>query len=329
MSSVSPSQVPSLVTQMGYAPMLRAYADEPAVRQQVFAMVPVEGWEEGVDVMDVTGPVVPGEIKRGEASPHRTINETYRRVGLVRKLAESITLQEEFLRNPNASALLGAKIGGWMAQMGKGFQIAKETYAAKFLNRGSISAGDILVFDGSHPGHADPYPKFIYDGKPFFAASGAGHPNFFTSSTYVNQDANALSSTNLESARVLMASTNAFNESDERIRIDPNVLVVPPDLSRTARVLVNTTLLPGTAQNDINTLQGQYAVIEWRYLTDTDGWFLGVRGQGVKIFDSGDPVINISEPDKATGDITIRLISYHGGYVEDWRYWSAHATSTS
>lgn len=330
MSSVHPSQVPALVTDVGYAPMLESYAAVPNVRSSIFEMETVEGWELGFQGVVVSGPVVPSEIERGENAPARTMKEGFKRTFKIRKLAESMTLQEEMLRNPNATALVGAQVAEWLRRMGQGFQVAKEILAADVFNKGSLTAGYKPVFDGSYTAHADDYPAFIYDGKPLFAASGNGHPLFFEqTTTKYNQTANALSSTNLETGRVLMANTNAYNESNERINIDPNVLVVPPALSRTGAVLLNSSLLPGTAQNDTNTHQGQFQLIEWRYLSDAAGWFLGTRGEGLLCYDSGDPVISVSEPDKDNGNITIRLTSYHGVGVKDWRYWSAHNTPTS
>ena len=64
-------------------------------------------------------------------------------------------------------------------------------------------------------------------------------------------------------------------------------------------------------------------------LTDTDGWFLGNRGMGLVAADSGDPVILVSAPEESTGDVTVRLVSYFGTWVEQFRSWTAHRTAQS
>jgi hypothetical protein len=202
--------------------------------------------------------------------------------------------------------------------------------AADIFLYGSYTAGHKDTFDGSFPAHADPYPKFIYDGKPLFAASGNGHPLFLdTSVLKYNQDALALSAANLEAARILMTRTNAVDEANQLIRIDPDMLIVPPELEQSADVLLGSTQAPGSANNDINTQRGRYRRLTWRYLTDTDAWFLGASRKGLKFGDAGDPRILVSAPDPKTGDVTIRFVSYAGRVATDWRYWTAHATATS
>ena len=106
-------------------------------------------------------------------------------------------------------------------------------------------------------------------------------------------------------------------------------LLVPVALEQTGRVIINSEMLPGTAQNDVNTLRGSFSVLPWRYLTDTDGWFLGAARRGIKFFDSGTPTISTSAPDPKTGSVTIRFATYAGGMVTDWRQWSAHRTAQS
>ena len=59
-----------------------------------------------------------------------------------------------------------------------------------------------------------------------------------------------------------------------KIAIKPKLLVIPPNLEFTAKQLLKSEKLPGSAYNDINPAQGMipYTVMNW--LTDTDAWFI-------------------------------------------------------
>lgn len=330
MSSIDPSQIPGLVTDAGYPVMLERYAQEQALRGEIFEVESITGTEQGMTGRVIVGADEPAVIAMGADSHARTVDEGYQWFSRVIKLAEHIVIREEEYRNPNASAILTGQIASASGRFGEGFQRKKEALAAEIFLYGSYTAGRLDVFDGSYAGHVDPYPKFIYDGKPFFAASGNGHPLFLDSATTkVNQDANALSAANLESARILMTRTNAVDEAGQLIRIDPNLLLVPPELEQSADVILGSTQAPGSANNDINVQRGRYRRLTWRFLTDIDAWFLGTAKRGVKLLDSGDPMISVSMPHPTTGDVTVRFTSYFGRCVTDWRYWTAHATSTS
>lgn len=54
----------------------------------------------------------------------------------------------------------------------------------------------------------------------------------------------------------------------------PRLLVVHPNDELTARELIQSALKPGTANNEINALQGEFEVLVTPYLTDTNSWFL-------------------------------------------------------
>jgi hypothetical protein len=96
-------------------------------------------------------------------------------------------------------------------------------------------------------------------------------------------------------------------------------------------VLLESALNPGTAQNDKNwTAEQIIRPLTWRYLTDSDGWFLGQAGKGVKMATSGDLLrITTSAPDPKSGSITVRAVGYYGHAVTNFRYWSAHNLATS
>lgn len=334
MSTVSPTALPALVSDLGVGVMMEGYDTVPRVVPSIFEVVPIspsappEGFSEAV----ITGGKKPKEMLRGADAPATTLEQSYQWYGKVRKYGERIEITEEVYNAPNAQAVITGMLRQSMRGWGEGWAQAKEELGAAVFNKGVLSAGHLATFDGSYPGRVDPYPKFIYDGKPFFAASGNGHPlGLLTSTTKYNLIVSAaLSSSTLETARVLIEDTNAVDEVGDKVSIRPDTLIVPPGLEQTALVLLDSQLKPGTANNDINTHAASFAPITWRYLTDTDGWFLGKRMMGLRFYDSGDVMrIETSAPDPASGSITVRAVGYAGVVVTNWRGWVANNLATS
>src|SRR4030043_332141 len=63
-----------------------------------------------------------------------------------------------------------------------------------------------------------------------------------------------LSETNLETGR--LALEKAFNDKGEIVNFKADTLLIPVDLRKTAQILTESTLRPGTANNDVNIFQG-------------------------------------------------------------------------
>jgi hypothetical protein len=59
-----------------------------------------------------------------------------------------------------------------------------------------------------------------------------------------------------------------------RVVANPRVLVVHPNDELTAMELLRSTQKPGTANNEINALAGDFELVVTPYLTDTNSWFL-------------------------------------------------------
>ena len=81
-----------------------------------------------------------------------------------------------------------------------------------------------------------------------------------------------LSDTNLETLR--MQLDKHLNDKGEIVNFQANKLIIPVDLRRTAQILTQSTLRPGTANNDVNTYEGVFSIQAWRYITSTTAWFL-------------------------------------------------------
>lgn len=144
------------------------------------------------------------------------------------------------------------------------------------------------------------------DGKPLIAtdhplAGGGTAANRATSMADLNE-------TSLEDA--LIDISTFTDDRGLTISVNASKLVVPPQLVFVADRILNSTLRPGTSDNDINAIQntgvlpGGYTVNH--YLTDPDAFFLLTsvtdQGEGLKMFQRTGMETNM-EPDFSTGNI--------------------------
>lgn len=140
----------------------------------------------------------------------------------------------------------------------------KETVAANVYNR---------AFNGSYLGG---------DGKEMCAAD---HPNW-AGGTWSNELTTAadLSEASLEQACIDIAKWT--NDRGLKIAVQPEDLIIPPDLMFEAERILESPYRVGTANNDINALKGKIKGIKVNnYLTDSNAWFLRTNApDGLKGF---------------------------------------------
>lgn len=107
------------------------------------------------------------------------------------------------------------------------------------------------------------------NGKPLCAAGHTLVPNGAV--TLTNSGAYALTAANLETVRNLMKKWT--DDRGNRIPMNPDLLLVPNGMRKTATMLANTKEEPETSDHGINVWYGSLKVIEWDLL-DEDKWFL-------------------------------------------------------
>ena len=85
-----------------------------------------------------------------------------------------------------------------------------------------------------------------------------------------------LSWTSLQQGLVDWQRETKFEAGQNMMPVEDLILYVPPELEFTAAKIVNSTLQPGVADNDLNTIKTlrNITVVKNVYLTDTDAWFL-------------------------------------------------------
>ena len=88
--------------------------------------------------------------------------------------------------------------------------------------------------------------------------------------------ASDLSWTSLQQALVDWQRETKFEAGQIMLPVEDLILYVPPELEFTAAKIVNSTLQPGVADNDLNTIRTlrNITIIKNVYLTDADAWFL-------------------------------------------------------
>jgi hypothetical protein len=88
--------------------------------------------------------------------------------------------------------------------------------------------------------------------------------------------ASDLSWTSLQQALVDCQRETKFEAGQNMMPVEDFILYVPPELEFLAAKLVSSTLQPGVADNDLNTIRTlrNITVVKNVYLTDTDAWFL-------------------------------------------------------
>lgn len=113
-----------------------------------------------------------------------------------------------------------------------------------------------------------------YVGRDGEALISANHPVVGTGGVAANRPA---VDTDLSQAALEAAWANFQTQVDDRgipIDIMPSRLLVHPSQVLFARQLLETAGYPGTANNDINPLQGWVSIVSSPFLTDQDAWFL-------------------------------------------------------
>lgn len=116
------------------------------------------------------------------------------------------------------------------------------------------------------------------DSKPLCStihpcAVGAG------GSAQSNASATGITLTEANLKTALLAMRGQKDDKDMKIQVRATHLIVPPALEHTAKVLLQTQLLPGSGNNDINTLKGELTLVVYDWLTSTTAWYLMDKNQ--------------------------------------------------
>lgn len=117
---------------------------------------------------------------------------------------------------------------------------------------------------------------FLYNNTEGVALFSNSHtttaPGVSTATGFDNLVTASLTWTAVKAARIQARSFR--DDRGNRIDVNMNELLYPPDLYGEAFEIVQSAGRPDTATNARNVHEGQYLLREWNYLTDTNNWFL-------------------------------------------------------
>lgn len=313
----------------GYDYYYERHDQHPAVHPLIFKEHELTAaWEEWTTVVEENMP----EEKTSELqdAPVAATVEGFKILMKARTYHRRKVWSKETVRDhQKLENLVKEATGNW----GNGVFLRKETFYASFFNRGGITAGDDTIFDQSISGNVtDDSGDGVYDGTaasvmPFFNLAS----NTRTSkagATYYNSITGGLNEANLESALILLEYTNAYSERDLQMQQIADTLLFPQHLESAALKLLKSEQEPGTNTNAINPFANRLRPIKWRFLTDTDAWFVGIAKEGVVMGTRQDPEINMFI-DQRNGAFEAVIDLRFGGTVENWRPWVASNVSTS
>lgn len=341
--SVSPTQVEEIWVNQGFPVLLESYARVPLMAAQ-FARVEqgtFEGlsatypdWPYGHKESMVLGMEAPSIIEHGEEPPADTLVSGYAPQAKVLKFGRSITFTVEDFNRRHALDGIGDKMRAVARGWGESQINWQNQIIADHLQKGTLSAGASagpkgqVIFANSYVGRVVATDGKIYDNKAWFATD---HPqDDGASTTYSNITASsALTAANLQTHLQTVRFTNAKDGRGNQITVMPDRLIVPPSLEYTARVLLNSAQLPGSANNDINAVQGALQLVVNPYLSDdSDAWWIGSSTMGLKVVHTGVATPEVI-PDPVTQTIRLQVTGYMMVMVDNWRGWYAANKATS
>lgn len=115
------------------------------------------------------------------------------------------------------------------------------------------------------------------DAKPLCSTT---HPRADGGTAQSNASATGItlsSDANFETA--VLALRAQLDDRGQKIMARASKLIVPPALEKEAKILINSNLRAGTADNDVNVYKGAVDIEVWDYITTSTYWFLVDQSQ--------------------------------------------------
>ena len=149
------------------------------------------------------------------------------------------------------------------SNMADAFTVTRETDAANvFINAFTDSGTNRM---GASTNGADGV-GLVSTAHPYSPANSG--------TTQSNEGTLALTIDNLDTTR--QAMRNFTDDKGQMLGVNPDLLLIPPELERTATQLVSERAIyePNSAEYDVNMFSGRFRPVVWDRLTDANAWFL-------------------------------------------------------
>ena len=147
--------------------------------------------------------------------------------------------------------------------LGDAFAVTREIDAADVFINGFTDSGSTRYGESTNGA----------DGVGLLSTAHPFSPSN-TGDTQSNEGTLSLSLANMDTTR--QAMLNYTDDQGELLGISPDLLLIPPELERTANQIVSerANFEPGSAQFDVNMFAGRLTPIVWNRLTDSNAWFM-------------------------------------------------------
>ena len=119
----------------------------------------------------------------------------------------------------------------------------------------------------------DAFAGATYKGEDALSLCNAAHLNADSGNSQSNSGTNALTHAGVKTARQVMRDITGY-ESTTILGIIPNEILVSNEQEEDGYALLESTLKPGSQDNDQNMHRGRYTLYVWDFLTDTNNWFM-------------------------------------------------------
>jgi phage major head subunit gpT-like protein len=154
------------------------------------------------------------------------------------------------------------------------------------------------------------------DGKVLCATDHPYSPSDSTAQS--NKGTTALSLDAVDTTYVAMTAWT--DDKGNKVAINPDTLIVPPGLRKTALEIVKSPKNPTNADNAINVYEGEFKVIVLPFLTDTNNWFMAdstLMKDFLNWYDSRKPDFS----DTVDFDTEVAKYKVVGSWAYGWDHW--------
>jgi hypothetical protein len=146
--------------------------NEPAVMSALAEVVTLDpggasGYGDKEYMVGEMGELV--EIEPGESYPEDDFKVPWTAYARFRKFGSRLRIHEDDYAAIAANGKVGAPEIAAAVSWARNWANQEEQLFVDIINNGRLAAGHLKTFNGNHKGETDPYPKFIYDGKPLMA----------------------------------------------------------------------------------------------------------------------------------------------------------------
>ncbi len=221
------------------------WEERPSVGRQVFTVKESSQYQE--DTLTAGGIGIMEQLQEGEALSYVATNEGFRQTFTHLDYGNAFRVTRRMLREDLYGTMeeLAVELSGAASA-------TEETLLANHFNR---------AFNSSYTGP---------DGLELCSTAHLRE----NGGTYANELSTSadLSQTSLEQALIDFADFRTGG--GRRLVIEPETLLIPPDLRFVAHRLLASTLQSSDSTNAVNAIQGLLNPMVWYYLTNSDDWFV-------------------------------------------------------